>query len=384
MDEKSIDALPLLNGGPKFPNRRICMLMVTHECNLNCVYCYEAFKGSRKMSFEMAISVLKKELALVRQSGGKFKEHEVEFMGGEPMMNFDLIKKVVLWMKANAGDIPWISFCSTNGTLVTDEIKPWLTANRSSFVMGLSYDGDCEMQTSNRGTQRLAIDVEFFIKTWPRQNMHMTVSRETLPRLARGIVSVQELGGGVDVALAQGVGWVDSDAALFLEQLRSLGKIYLARSDLKPVNLMSRSLGSIDGGDRPQKKFCGTGTHMIAYDVDGQPYPCHMFTPIVMGPDTAILLKNVHLSDGCVLDDPYCDGCLYKNWCPTCCGFNFRIRGDLAKRDHAWCLMIEAQVVALIEFQVAFYRKNMSSLTSADAAQLRGLLKAYETIKTRR
>ena len=70
---------------------RTCTLMVTHACNLNCTYCYEEFKGDRYMDRELAVSIVRKEFALVENSD-MFDSLQVDFMGGEPLMNFPLIK----------------------------------------------------------------------------------------------------------------------------------------------------------------------------------------------------------------------------------------------------------------------------------------------------
>lgn len=55
---------------PQFPNRkrRICMLMITHACNLNCTYCYERFKDNSMMSFETAQKCILKEIDFVKNS----------------------------------------------------------------------------------------------------------------------------------------------------------------------------------------------------------------------------------------------------------------------------------------------------------------------------
>lgn len=78
--------------------RRVCMLMVTHACNLNCSYCYESHKGNNYMSFELAKDIILNEADLVKKSS-KFDEIQVDFMGGEPLMNFPLIKQIVEWLK---------------------------------------------------------------------------------------------------------------------------------------------------------------------------------------------------------------------------------------------------------------------------------------------
>lgn len=356
------------------------MLVVTHACNLNCTYCYEAHKGNRNMTFLTAVDCLERELALVR-ADEKFREIEVQFMGGEPFMAFSLIKDIVSWLKVNAGDIPWICSCSTNGTLVDDETKQWLEVNRECFVPCLSYDGDDEMQKCNRGYGRGVVDLGYFLRVWPFQHLHMTVSKETLPNLCRGIVAVHKQGGRVDLALAQGVDWNNEDARIFDEQLCLLAQFYLDNPAYEPVNVLTRMLFDIPSSKCAQVKFCGTGTHMVAYDVDGQPYGCHMFTPVVMGDvESKKCLEAIDWERECSFSDPYCETCLYRGWCPTCCGFNLRFRGNLATRDHRWCGMIQIQVLRACEFQLKYFGKFKDKLSGADVQQLEGVIRTYDAI----
>lgn len=90
--------------------RRVCMLMVTHACNLNCSYCYESHKNNAYMSFEMAKDIILREADFVSQSD-RFDEIQVDFMGGEPLMNFPLIKQIVEWLKKWRHRYPLDLFC---------------------------------------------------------------------------------------------------------------------------------------------------------------------------------------------------------------------------------------------------------------------------------
>jgi sulfatase maturation enzyme AslB (radical SAM superfamily) len=63
--------------------QRTCTLIVTHRCNLDCVYCYESFKSPKAMPFDLAIGVLKSEFEMLAGSDD-FDEIIIEFMGGEP------------------------------------------------------------------------------------------------------------------------------------------------------------------------------------------------------------------------------------------------------------------------------------------------------------
>ena len=372
-------AKPLLQRPKHFPKRRICMLMVTHACNLNCTYCYEEHKSERHMTPSLAKSILHKELAFVRDAE-KFDELEVNFMGGEPFVNFSLITEIVEWLCDLDQPIPFVTSCPTNGTLIDDVKKPWLRKFKKQFIPGLSYDGDLSMQQRNRGTVRHPIDSRFFVETWPDQCIHITVSKETLPHLAEGVLDLQRQGAKLDVALAQGIEWTDTDASVFQQQLRQLRDAYLQDEELIPINLLARPLHGIIQGDAVQRKFCGTGTSMITYDLDGKTYPCHMFTPLVLGEEHALEMRQSGIVEDCHIADDFCRECPVINWCPTCYGFNYRLRGDISTRDHRWCTMIRTQAAVSCEFQIAYYHKHIGEVSPADLAQIKGALRAYESL----
>lgn len=122
------------------------MLMITHACNLNCSYCYESHKQNAYMPVELAKEIISKEASFIKESD-KFDEIQVDFMGGEPLMNFTLIKEIVEWLEGGGIDVPWICFASTNGTLIDHDMKEWLKQHKQYMVLGASYDGTSKMQS---------------------------------------------------------------------------------------------------------------------------------------------------------------------------------------------------------------------------------------------
>lgn len=361
--------------------RRTCMLMVTHACNLNCTYCYESHKKNAYMSVDLAKEIILKEAKFVKESAD-FDEMEIDFMGGEPFMNFPLIKEIVEWLETGVIDIPYICFATTNATLLTDEIKNWLRKHKKTINLGASYDGNSEMQSANRGSDKYNIDLDFFNEVWPFQSLHMTISKKTLPNLAEGVLYIQNKGYKVDASLAEGVDWKIEDALKYREQLCILKDAYLKNTVLNPFN---RLTGFIDVFDLPatekvQKKWCGTGKYMATYDIDGKKYGCHMFAPIVLGKDKALLADSVDWEASESVADDYCKNCVLRNFCPTCSGFNYKYRGNIAIRDKCYCPMILAEAITACEFQVELI-STMEKLDDKDAQHGKMALQAYEVLK---
>ena len=361
--------------------RRTCMLMVTHACNLNCSYCYETHKTNAYMDTNLAKEIILREAQFVSESD-QFDEIEIDFMGGEPFMNFSLIKEIVEWLETDVIDIPWVCFATTNGTLLTDKIKAWLHEHKSNLILGASYDGTGQMQSTNRGTDKHNIDLAFFRELWPQQALHMTISKETLPTLAEGVLDIQKRGYKVEAALAEGVDWTMEDALIYREQLNILKDTYLENTARAPLNRLSRLVKVFDlpATEKVQKKWCGTGKYMVTYDIDGKKYGCHMFPPVVMGKDKALLADAVEWDSPESIADDYCKSCVLRNFCPTCPGFNYKYRGSLAARDKRWCPMVLAEALTACEFQVERIAA-MDKLDEKDAQHGKAALQAYEVLQ---
>ena len=150
---------------------RICTLMVTHACNLRCTYCFEKHKSndsSRRMGFETAKAILSKELDLFAASCRDGERFAVEFFGGEPLLNFPLIESVYDWVKGLTLDFLVVFQITTNGTLLTPQIRTWLTERKADFRVILSVDGTEVMQARNRGCDIDSIPISFVRDTWEK------------------------------------------------------------------------------------------------------------------------------------------------------------------------------------------------------------------------
>jgi len=361
--------------------RRMCMLMVTHACNLNCSYCYETHKQGLYMSIGQAKDIIKREAKFVLEDD-RFDELQIDFMGGEPLMNFPLIKEVVEWLESGAIDVPWLCFASTNATLITEAVRDWLREHKESIILGASYDGSGKMQSTNRGTDKYAIDLDFFSDLWPEQEFQMTISKETLPNLAEGVLSIQRKGYGVSASLAQGVDWTLEDALLYREQLCILKDAYLKETSLTPLNKLKRIVDvfNLPSSEREQLQRCGTGLNMVTYDIDGNRYGCHMFTPIVLGKERALPVDNVEWEKPGLMADDYCKDCVLRCFCPTCPGFNYKYRGDFSNRDKRWCPLVLAEAMTACEFQIERIAM-IDNLSKQDAEYGKTALTAYTVLQ---
>ena len=167
--------------------RKSIMLIITYSCNLNCIYCYEPKKVKHRMTLETAKDVILSQFSLLNDECDTV---EIHFMGGEPLMEFALIKEISEWLWSTNTKYNLMLFASTNGTLLNEEMRAWFHSNRHRITLGLSFDGNNVMQNINRSKSSSSVDIEFFAKTWPGQNIKMTISPQTLPSLSVNLMII--------------------------------------------------------------------------------------------------------------------------------------------------------------------------------------------------
>ncbi len=318
-------------------NTRSISLIVTERCNLSCIYCYEHNKSMSDMTFEQAKQIIDKELR-----GSNVKENTyIEFFGGEPFLNFELIKQVYDYVVSfYRGKIRF--FATTNGTLIHGEIAEWLKSHKHNFSVGLSLDGTRIAHNINRSNSFDKIDIDFFKETYPKQHVKMTISEQSLPYLAESVKFLTLFGFDVACNLAYMVDWLsEKNRDVLAEQLNKLIEWYVENPQIKKCSMLDYKLETLAYPMPPDgkiKKYCGTGTAMVCYDLDGKAYPCQLFTPISAG-QKAMPTEQANISDDCEIDrfDADCKECYYLRICPFCLGSNYLCTGDFYKPDKARC-----------------------------------------------
>ena len=353
------------------------MLTITETCNLDCVYCYEHNKKSMEMSKELILNIVENEL---QKSSTAL---EISFHGGEPFLKFDLMRETAeyFWNKYNPEN-KYVFFATTNGTLLTEEIKNWLSKNKEHFWCGLSYDGTEEMQNINRSNSSKDIDLDYFKKTWPEQGIKMTVSDLTLPNLAAGTIFLHKKGFDVYNNLAYGIDWNDdTNITIFSKQLEILIEFYLANPNIKPSTILSMNVEwfTKDNNIKPQR-YCGAGKHMVCYDTVGKEYPCHFFMDMNFNKDKPRTLNNNILNNDDCLLDPLCNDCEIKLVCPTCYGYNYVTTGDPMKRDRAHCILSKIQAVACALFALRNIKLHGKYIIKDEEVPIGNALQGIESI----
>lgn len=305
------------------PTERLVMLIIAGNCNCRCKYCYELFKKTAYMEMTTARHLVRTEMEAARLHG--VKQLTFDFMGGEPLLNFPLIRGLSEWIWANSWPVEYQLICRTNGLLLNDEMRRWMQQNKHRITFGLSMDGLPEMHRLNRSEE--LPDLDFFMANWAEQPIKITLFRDSVHLLADTVIHWHKLGIPFTITPGEGFEWGADAEKDFEEQMDRLVAYYVKNSELKPVEPLfsDHFRRCFPEGEAAQERpmLCGNNTGIVAYDCDGTPYRCHMFTPLVQGAKAAELDKQLAHTIYAEIDSA-CSECPARNVCRNCFGLNCR------------------------------------------------------------
>ena len=268
-------------------------LHIAHDCNLACKYCFASegeYKGGRcLMSAEVGKAALD---FLVRNSGNR-RNLEVDFFGGEPTMNFDVVRQLVEYGRSLEEE--WnkhfrFTF-TTNGLILDEEMMDF--ANREMDNVVMSIDGRKEVHDAMRPTRNGKPSYDIILPKFVR----FAESRQQKRYYVRGTFTRNNLDFASDVihladqgfeqiSMEPVVGGEDEPYAIREEDLPRIFEEYdrLAREMIRrhregrPFNFFHFMI-DLSGGPCVAKRLsgCGSGTEYLAVTPWGDLYPCHQF-----------------------------------------------------------------------------------------------------------
>lgn len=268
-------------------------LHVAHDCNLRCKYCFAdtgEFHGDRGI---MSADVGKRAIDFVIANSGARKNIEIDYFGGEPLMNFGVVKEITEYAKKQ-GELHNKNFrftITTNGLLLNEDIKQYINTNMSNVV--LSIDGTKE--TNDR--VRYRIDGSGSYDTIVPKFQDIAESRDQDNYYVRGTFTAYNLNFADDVIHMADLGFkqtsvepvvapYEEDYALTHDHIptvfaeyEKLAKEYVKRrKEGKGFNFF-HFMVDLEQGPCVIKRLsgCGAGHEYIAVTPDGDIYPCHQF-----------------------------------------------------------------------------------------------------------
>lgn len=355
--------------------KAIC-LHIAHDCNLACKYCFGGkgeYNGKRSlMSFEVGKAALD---FLIKNSGTR-KNLEVDFFGGEPLMNFEVVKKLVAYGREQE-PIHNKNFrftLTTNGVLLDDEIMEF--ANREMSNIVLSLDGRKEvhdrLRVSRTGKGSYDLIVPKFKKMVEKRGDKEYYIRGTYTHyntdFSNDIIHMADLGFR-DLAMEPVVAPASEPYALKEEDVPKLCEQY----EKLAVEMIKRKKNGaeftfyhytidLENGPCVVKRIsgCGVGAEYLAVTPEGDLYPCHQFVgnkDFLMG-NVFDGVTNTEVRDRFKLCNVYakeeCKDCFAHLYCGGGCAANsYHSTGDINGTYKIGCELHRKRIECAIMIKVA-------------------------------
>lgn len=268
-------------------------LHVAHTCNLNCSYCFASqgkYQGERAvMSFEVG----KRALDFLVENSGTRRNLEVDFFGGEPLMNFEVVKQLVEYARSieKQRGKNFRFTLTTNGVLIDDEVIEFANKEMSNVV--LSLDGRKEVHDrfrvdyrGNGSWEKIVPKFQKLVKARNGKNYYMRGTfTHANPDFLEDIKVMLDLGFNelsmepVVCASGDPSELTPSDIEIVKEQYEKLATLMLEKDEENKPFTFYHYMIDLTGGPCIYKRIsgCGSGTEYMAVTPWGDLYPCHQF-----------------------------------------------------------------------------------------------------------
>ncbi|MEE1225226.1 MAG: thioether cross-link-forming SCIFF peptide maturase [Clostridia bacterium] len=361
------------NWNKKSVVKALC-LHVAHDCNLRCKYCFGdtgGFQGERCL---MSAEVGKKAIDFVIKNSAERKNIEIDYFGGEPLMNFDVVKEITDYAKKE-GEKHGKNFrftITTNGILLNDEIKEYINENMSNVV--LSIDG--RKETNDR--VRYRVDGSGSYDTIVPKFKDLAESRDQDRYYVRGTFTAYNTEFAQDVIHLADLGFKQTsvepvvapeteDYALTAEHIptvfaeyEKLAEEYVKR--YKEGNWFNffHFMIDLDQGPCVVKRLsgCGAGHEYLAIAPNGDIYPCHQFVgnqDFIMGNvDEGSVKEEIknYFEKSNIYTKEKCKNCFAKFYCSGGCSANaWNFNGDINKPYELACEFEKKRVECAIAIE---------------------------------
>lgn len=266
---------------------------IAHTCNLNCSYCFASqgkYHGDRAM---MSFEVGKRALDFLVENSGSRRNLEVDFFGGEPLMNFDVVKQMVEYARSieKKHNKNFRFTLTTNGMLIDDDVIDF--ANREMSNVVLSLDGRREVHdryrvdyTGKGSWETIVPKFQKLVKAREGKNYYMRGTfTHANPDFLNDIKQMLDLGftelsmEPVVCAPEDPSALTAEDLPIVLEQYEKLAELMRERDKEGNPFTFYHYMIDLTGGPCIYKRIsgCGSGTEYMAVTPWGDLYPCHQF-----------------------------------------------------------------------------------------------------------
>ena len=356
--------------------KALCLL-VAHTCDLNCSYCFASqgkFHGKEGI---MTIETAKRAIDFLVENSGNRRNLEVDFFGGEPLLNFELCKETVAYARSieKAHNKNFRFTLTTNGVKLTDEVIEW--ANKECYNVVLSLDGRKEVHDrfrvdrAGRGSyDRIVPNFQKFVESRGDKSYYMrgTFSHYNTD-FTNDIFHMADDLGFSELSMEPVVtdpsspsALTEEDLPVLYEQYEILAKDMLRREkDGKPITFYHYMI-DLEHGPCVYKRVsgCGSGTEYMAVTAWGDLYPCHQF---VNDPEyklgniwDGVQRENIRdeFKECNVYSRPECKECWARMYCAGGCAANaLHATGDIHGVYEYGCKLFRKRMECALMMKVA-------------------------------
>ena len=351
-------------------------LHVAHTCNLNCSYCFASqgkYHGERAvMSFEVG----KRALDFLVENSGTRKNLEVDFFGGEPLMNFQVVKDLAAYARSIEKEKGknFRFTLTTNGVQIDQDVIDFVNRECSNVV--LSLDGRKEVHdrfrvdyAGNGSWEKIVPKFQELVKARGGKDYYMRGTfTHANPDFLKDIQQMLDLGftelSMEPVVCAKGdpSELTQEDLPIVLEQYEKLAQLMLERDKEGRPFTFYHYMIDLTGGPCIYKRIsgCGSGTEYMAVTPWGDLYPCHQFVG-----EEAFKLGNIwegvtnreaqqQFADCNVYAHPECRDCWARLYCSGGCAANaYHATGSVTGVYEYGCTLFRKRMECAIAVAVA-------------------------------
>lgn len=363
-----IEKMPTYN--PQNIIKAMC-LHVAHDCNLRCAYCFASqgdFHGEREI---MDLETGKQALRFLLENSGNRKHLEVDFFGGEPLLNFDVVKELVKFGREEEKKYGkhFRFTITTNGMNLNDEINDFINENMDNVV--LSLDGRREVNDrmrptiNHKGSYDIIVpkfkklvdkrgDKDYYIRgTFTSNNLDFAEDLKTFHDLGFKKTSIEPVVCDPKEPYAIREEHLDK----ILDEYDKMSKDYIEIRKKEGDFMFFHFMIDLDQGPCIIKRTvgCGAGSEYIAVTPTGDIYPCHQFVgeeEFKLG-DIFTGIKNTDIRDEFkktnVLTKDECQNCWARYYCSGGCHANaYYSNNDITKPYALGCEMEKKRIECAI------------------------------------
>lgn len=367
--------------------RKSITFIVTKDCQLACKYCYLVGKNNKE---RMTWDVAKKSIDYILDNEADFPEEGVvwDFIGGEPLLEVELIDKICDYIKNELyrRNHHWFTnyqfALTTNGlNYDNDKVQKFIKKNQKHLYIGLTIDGTERkhdlnriFKTSGKGSYKEVVkNIPLWLDQIAGAATKVTISSEDIPYICESVLHIYSLGiKEIHINVVFENVWNDGDDIAFENQLLKLADIIIDEGLYKDhaCSFFEESIGKPLDPIKRNNNWCGAG-RMLSIDAAGNFYPCTRFAQYSLREKNARIIGNIN--DGidknklrpfltlnrCMQSKQECIDCEIASGCAWCQGENYDAAdtSTIYQRATAICKMHKARVRANNYYWNKLYRK---------------------------